>query len=378
MGLGDLTRDSVLQALEEFNELKRGPFLKKYGFGRARGYFIVENGKQYDSKAIAGAAHARIFVGAKSLKASEFSGGEKTVANHLRNLGFIVTEPNNDLAELLPFEVGATYNRQHDIHKIYGGQERGGIATPDGTPLVFLFTGQSGEQYGYSDGWRPDGLFAYTGEGQHGDMEFVRGNRAIRDHLIDGKDLLLFEATKVKGNYRFRGCFGCAGWEVNEAPDKDGKTRKAIVFLLVQISEIETTKEDQDSNLEDKDKTLEELRLEAITAAKGPQAATKDSRRSYFVRSAVVKAYVLARAAGNCESCGKPAPFQRKNGTPYLEPHHTLRLADEGPDHPRWVGAVCPSCHREIHHGANGQMRNQSLKEKLGALWDDAESKAKT
>lgn len=45
----------------------------------------------------------------------------------------------------------------------------------------------------------------------------------------------------------------------------------------------------------------------------------------------------------------KAAPFQRKDGTPYLEPHHIQRLADEGPDHPKWVGAVCPSCHREIH-----------------------------
>ena len=84
----------------------------------------------------------------------------------------------------------------------------------------------------------------------------------------------------------------------------------------------------------------------------------------------------LARAAGPCESCGKPAPFLRKNGNPYLEPHHFLRLADEGPDHPRWVGAVCPACHREIHHGVDGHAKNLALKQKLGALWDAAEKAA--
>ncbi|QOZ45527.1 hypothetical protein XH89_20085 [Bradyrhizobium sp. CCBAU 53340] len=68
-------------------------------------------------------------------------------------------------------------------------------------------------------------------------MEFIRGNRAIRDHLADGRDLLLFEATKSKGNYRYVECFAFAGWEMKNAPDREGKLRKAIVFELVPISE---------------------------------------------------------------------------------------------------------------------------------------------
>jgi 5-methylcytosine-specific restriction protein A len=291
-------------------------------------------------------------------------------------LGFTVIEPADSVDEVVPFEVGNIYHRQRDIHQVYGGQERGGIATPDGVPYVFLFTGETGEQYGYSDGWRPDGIFGYTGEGQRGDMEFVRGNRAIRDHRADGRDLLLFEATKEKGKYRFRGCFGCAGWEVQKQPDKDGNTRDAIVFHLVPVSEIETATKEFPDLAKDQTKTIEELRLLALAAAEAPQTPPKDSRRAYFKRSAVVKAYVLARAAGCCEVCEKPAPFKRKDGSPYLEPHHTLRLADEGPDHPRWVGAVCPSCHREIHHGVNGNAINIALKQKLGELWEAAEQAA--
>jgi 5-methylcytosine-specific restriction protein A len=44
-----------------------------------------------------------------------------------------------------------------------------------------------------------------------------------------------------------------------------------------------------------------------------------------------------------------------------LEPHHTTRLADGGPDDPAFVGAICPNCHREIHHGKAGKDLNQKL-----------------
>ena len=57
MGLSDLTIPAVSQAIEEFDQLKRKAFLKKYGFGQARGYLVVKDGRTYDSKAIAGAAH---------------------------------------------------------------------------------------------------------------------------------------------------------------------------------------------------------------------------------------------------------------------------------------------------------------------------------
>ena len=81
-----------------------------------------------------------------------------------------------------------------------------------------------------------------------------------------------------------------------------------------------------------------------------------------------MREYVLARAAGACESCGQQAPFRRHDGTAYLEPHHTRRLSDGGPDHPRLVGAVCPNCHREIHHGAEREEKNRELQHHLGVL----------
>ena len=107
------------------------------------------------------------------------------------------------------YEIGHIYDRRRDIHGKFGGQRQGGISTPNQHPVIFLFTGASGETYGYKDGWGSAGTFEYTGEGQKGDMQFVRGNKAIRDHSHDGKDLLLFEQLPKRGGVRFAGAFLC-------------------------------------------------------------------------------------------------------------------------------------------------------------------------
>ncbi|WP_164588207.1 HNH endonuclease, partial [Pseudomonas viridiflava] len=85
--------------------------------------------------------------------------------------------------------------------------------------------------------------------------------------------------------------------------------------------------------------------------------------RTLYTRSKDVKAYVLKRAAGSCECCGTPAPFVTKAGQAYLEPHHVNRLSDGGLDHPNFVAAVCPTCHKEIHYGALGEKKNEALKQ---------------
>ncbi len=55
--------------------------------------------------------------------------------------------------------------RRKELHSRFGGQQQGGISTPSTNNLVFLFTGSTGERYGYQDGWTPDGAFDYTGQG---------------------------------------------------------------------------------------------------------------------------------------------------------------------------------------------------------------------
>jgi 5-methylcytosine-specific restriction protein A len=97
MGLSDLTdRSAVLQALAEYDQLGREAFLARYGFGPARSYFLVHNGKRYDSKAIAGIAIGKQFPTSGPLAHSDFSGGEATVQAKLESLGFQVSSNKPD------------------------------------------------------------------------------------------------------------------------------------------------------------------------------------------------------------------------------------------------------------------------------------------
>ena len=93
MAFADITsRQAVLQAIAEYDTLGRRPFLKKYGFGEARKYFVLEAGKRYDSKAIVGAAHGFQFPTVGPLKPSEFAGGDATVKQKLEGLGFTIAK----------------------------------------------------------------------------------------------------------------------------------------------------------------------------------------------------------------------------------------------------------------------------------------------
>lgn len=63
-------------------------------------------------------------------------------------------------------------------------------------------------------------------------MEFVRGNRALCDHVRDGKKLLVFQALG-QGIHRFLGQFVCIGYDIApNHPNRNGRLRDAIVFRL--------------------------------------------------------------------------------------------------------------------------------------------------
>lgn len=83
-----ITRDHVLAALAEYDDLGRDDFLSRYGFKEARDYFLLREGRAYDSKAIVGVAHG-IATG-EYLRSGDFTGGA-SVAETLRRLGFHVT-----------------------------------------------------------------------------------------------------------------------------------------------------------------------------------------------------------------------------------------------------------------------------------------------
>jgi hypothetical protein len=96
---------SVLRAIQEFDALGRERFLSQYGFGEAREYFLVYQGRRYDSKAVIGAAFSFEFPNRTPLTSHDFSGGQRTVARKLRSLGFRV-EPEPGILTSEQLELG--------------------------------------------------------------------------------------------------------------------------------------------------------------------------------------------------------------------------------------------------------------------------------
>lgn len=103
---------SIIQAMDEFDALGREGFLKKYGFGRAREYYLYSNGNYYDSKAIIGVAHGFEFPKKGPLKPDQFTGGEKTVRKKLETLGFVVRV--NPQEPLILAENEVTFEGRYD------------------------------------------------------------------------------------------------------------------------------------------------------------------------------------------------------------------------------------------------------------------------
>ena len=129
--------------------------------------------------------------------------------------------------------------KREDLHNEYGGNRQSGISSCKEHPVVFIFSGNSGEKYGYEDGWDNENIFRYSGEGQIGDMVFTRGNLSILNHKEDGKKIYLFEKTTESGYWKFIDELIYLSYDYYPTTDRDGNKRNGIRFNLVRSSEIE-------------------------------------------------------------------------------------------------------------------------------------------
>ena len=86
MAPSEITRAGILRAIAEHDHIGPEAFRETYGYGAAVTYLLVHEGRQYDSKAIAGVAHLYDFGNA--LKHYQLSGGLKGAVAWLRREGF--------------------------------------------------------------------------------------------------------------------------------------------------------------------------------------------------------------------------------------------------------------------------------------------------
>ena len=168
-----------------------------------------------------------------------------------------------------PFIPNQLYKRSL-IHDEYGGNRQGGISPSAKFPYIFIFSGKSGAQYGYNDRWDNHNIFTYTGEGQEGDMQFIKGNLALKDHLNRGKRIFLFE-IEGGGMVKFVSEMEFYDADYFVTPDRNGNDRIGIQFFLKRIGVSIPVNPDQFTLLplnQDPHKILE-LNLPTVTERSG-------------------------------------------------------------------------------------------------------------
>jgi predicted HNH restriction endonuclease len=82
-----------------------------------------------------------------------------------------------------------------------------------------------------------------------------------------------------------------------------------------------------------------------------------------YRRNSNVVAEALYQANGICGLCKCDAPFNKHDGTPYLEVHHWTPLSEDGDDTIENAVALCPNCHKRAHLGGDKDfiLKNHSL-----------------
>jgi 5-methylcytosine-specific restriction protein A len=307
-----VTEVDVRKAIDEFDKITRDTFLKKYGFGEAKDYFLVYQGKHYDSKAIFAAAHG-FHEGLEPLNVEQLSGGAADAAKWLRKLGFAVptSEPTWTRDELILACDALRQNNwkglgtnQQETHDLSALLQRLPIHPPETRGVRFR---------------NPDGVSMKTyniaahlpGQGK----KLSHGNK------LDGvvlQDFLDNEAAMIQTAQAIR----------------DGLASGALTADYEGIVDID------------------EMDGEA------PEGRLLERRHIVRERSRALRAKKIAQHLKQhgklaCETCGFDfrAVYGDK-GDGIIECHHVMPLHETGPKTTRLKDLilVCANCHRMIHH----------------------------
>lgn len=206
----------------------------------------------------------------------------------------------------------------------------------------------------YSDRWYGKELH-YTGMGSTGDQTLGAQNKTLHESNFNGVEVHLFEVFELR-EYTYQGIviYNGKGYQEKQT-DVDGNERKVWMFPLKLkdgkpisvndeiIKKLQATKQKSFRKLNRKQiKRLAESKKEKSQSYRLTE--TKSIERDEYI-----KLYALERANGNCQLCEEPAPFLKKDGSPFLEVHHIDYLANNGSDTIDNVAALCPNCHRKMH-----------------------------
>ena len=310
MALGDVTRESVLKAVDEFDDVGRAAFLGRYGFGAARGYFLVLDGRRYDSKPIVGAAHAH--ATGTPLGPDDFSGGDRTVARLLESLGFEMERPKANPDWTMDELILAL-----DLYLATRGQISYGPEVPEVIALSETLRGLS--------------IFppAITEEPRFRNPAGV----ALKLHNLSAVDPAHPGAGMSHGSRLDR--------EVWEAwAHRPDELRQAAALIRSEGASGDAGTETG----EDEEFSADEGRL----LYRRHRARERDRQLVKRKLASVLKATGGLR----CEVCGLDAAVKYGDiAEGVVDVHHVvpLHLAGEGTTRLRDLAVVCPTCHRVLH-----------------------------
>ncbi|MDH4609719.1 hypothetical protein E8F12_14325 [Pseudomonas sp. BN102] len=275
------------------------------------------------------------------------------------------------------FVFGQEYERSRLLEFIGSRQMQSGVLWGSKEPgcLVCTSGGKGGKRAGYSDELLADGSWWYFGQGLVGDQSLTNAANA---KISSGKLSVLFFTTReptarevaARGGYgklfSFRGEFNVVGFEPFVPSDGSRKGDRLWRFRLAPVGGDGDYWAGQDDMHKDGDIDLQEMQRRLSTGPIGTELGS--SLQEYRQRSAAVHLYATLRANGQCEGCNLPAPFSRPDGRAFLEVHHMTRLADDGPDMPANVAALCPNCHRRAHYSSDRKEFGRILQERVTLL----------
>jgi predicted restriction endonuclease len=374
MSLTDVDREAVLAAMAEYDKLGRDRFLEIYGFGRARRYVVLHDGREYESKALMGAAHRH--ATGQALRASEFSGGVQTVVPKLGELGFdfrdlgVAPKKSDEIVigEIPGVPVGTTF-----VNRAEAAELRVHRALIAG----IVGNGREGAESvvssgGYEDDQDSGSLIIYTGHGgqdagrQVEDQSFESsGNAALRTSMINGTPVRVVRGPDRESpyspdaGYRYDGLF-----RVDDASRERGQSGFYVCrFRLVEIFDDEVAKPGVVAVTE---------RVEREEPVGNDAPVRRDQTVQRIVRSTAVADYVKRLYDHTCQVCGIRLSVGARG---YSEGAHIQALGRPhlGPDIAPNVLCLCANCHVLFDYGAlvveddhslvvNGEKTGEELK----------------
>lgn len=355
MSLVDVDRDAVLAAMAEYDELGRDQFLDFYHFGRARRYVVLYEGREYDSDALMGAAHAH--ATGQPLRASEFSGGVQTVVPRLGELGFDfrdlgVAPKKNDkitLGEIPGVPGGTTFVSRAEAaeRRVHRARVAGIVGNGREGAESIVSSG------GYEDDKDLGSSLIYTGHGGQDpatkrhvrDQSFESsGNAALWTSMVNRTPVRLVRGPDKNSpyspdvGYRYDGLF-----RVEDAWRERGQSGFQVCrFLLVQMV-------DDEVGSTAGVVVAEQGELTEPTGDAVPSRRNQSVQR--IVRSTAVVDYVKRLYDHTCQVCQTRLSVGERG---YSEGAHIQGLGrpHSGPDIAANILCLCANCHVLFDYGA--------------------------